>query len=87
MGNIDKNILKVLSTACFEKIANNDIIKIAQLNTIISILINNHIPFDLEYSPGTRRLTTEADLTIFINPTTQLTFNITLDGGKPQAQI
>lgn len=84
MGNLDKDILKILSTACFQKIANNDLIKIAQLNTIISVLISNHIAFDLEYSPGTRRVATEAELTIYINPTTQLTFNITLDGSDPQ---
>lgn len=83
MGNLDKDILKILSTTTFQKIANNDVIKTTTLNATTSLLIRNHIPFDLIFSPGTRRIATQAELTIYINPTTNVTFIITLDGGVP----
>lgn len=80
MSGLDQDILKLLSTGIFQKITNNDSIKIAQLNAVTSLLLKSNIPFDLEFSPGTRRIPTQAELIIFINPSTTINFNIVLDG-------
>ncbi|MBS4537435.1 hypothetical protein GOQ27_03115 [Clostridium sp. D2Q-11] len=87
MGNLEEDVIKILATSTFQKIANNDVIKIAQLNATVSLLIKKGIPFDIEFSPGTRRIATQAILTIYIKPTTQLTFIISFDEGGTGADI
>ncbi|RKD34599.1 hypothetical protein [Thermohalobacter berrensis] len=81
MANINKELNRILSTEVFQKIINNDIIRIRQLNAAISLLIKTGIPFDITFSPGTRRDAAAAELSIFVAPTTTITFLITFEGG------
>lgn len=76
-----KDVLLVLSTSVFQTILNNNFIRMDQLNIVLKLLISFRIPFDLSYSPGTRRLAPGLQLTIHINPTTTLQFAIPLNGG------
>ncbi|MTI68165.1 MAG: hypothetical protein FH753_16415 [Firmicutes bacterium] len=79
--SINKRILTILSTDIFKKLINSDTVQIAQLNAAITLLIESRIPFDLQFSPGTRRDATAADLLIYINPTTTVSFTISFDPG------
>jgi hypothetical protein len=56
--------------------------RIAELDAILAILIKTQIPFDVQYSPGTRRVAESAELTIFINPTTTLNFILNFQAGS-----
>jgi len=76
VAEIKKEVLSILSTQTFQRILNNDIIRIGELNAAIALLIKAEIPFDVEYSPGTRRLSPAAELTIYINPSTTINFTI-----------
>jgi len=55
--------------------------RIAEFDAIIAILIKTKIPFDVEYSPGTRRVAEAAKLIIYINPTTTLSFTVNFQPG------
>lgn len=81
MENISAEIIQILSTSIFKKIINNDLLTIKQINAATTLLIKAGIPFDLSFSPGTRREATAAELTIYINPTTTLNFTISFEGG------
>ncbi|SHF49072.1 hypothetical protein [Desulforamulus putei] len=76
-----KEINVLLANDTFNTLLNCDTIKITQLNAIIALLIKLGIPFDLEYSPGTRRLAAAAELTIYINPSTTLNFTLNFEAG------
>ncbi|MBM7614624.1 hypothetical protein [Alkaliphilus hydrothermalis] len=82
MANFEKEIITLLSTDIFKRITNSDNLQLAQIYAATSLLIKAGIPFDLIFSPGTRRLSSGVDLRIYINPTTQLNFVISFqDGG------
>ena len=74
-----KDILHILSTTTFEKIVNNDCIKIEQLNAATTLLIKMNIPFDLNFSQSTRSSNKSSELIISINPNTTITFSIDFD--------
>lgn len=79
--NINQEIAILFSTEAFRQLFTSDVIRIAQLNAAIALLIKLGIPFDVEFSPGTRRVATAAQLTIYINPTTTLNFTLTFEAG------
>lgn len=81
MDGINKDILTVLTSQAFAGLTSSRNIKIAEFDAIIAILIKTQIPFDVEYSPGTRRLAESAQLTIYINPTTTINFTFSFQGG------
>lgn len=81
MDYLDKDILYLLSTSLFQKILNNDSIKIEQLNAITALLIKLNIEFALTVSQGTRADAQTAVLVIPINPTTNIEFTISLEDG------
>lgn len=81
MDCLDKDVLYLLSTSLFQKILNNNAIKIEQLNAITALLIKLNIEFTLSVSEGTRSSEQSATLTIPINPTTTIEFAIDLEDG------
>lgn len=81
MDCLDKDVLYLLSTSLFQKILNNNAIKIEQLNAITALLIKLNIEFTLSVSEGTRSSEQSATLTIPINPTTTIEFAIDLKDG------
>ena len=82
MENINKELLTLLGTEAFTNLVNNKNLKIVELEAIMSLLIKTHIPFDITYSPGTRRLAAAAQLTIWLNPSTSIVIDINLQGGN-----
>lgn len=80
-NNINNELNTLLSSQLLTRLALSKNMRIAELDAIIAILIKTKIPFDVQYSPGTRRLAESAQLTIYINPTTTISFNLNLETG------
>lgn len=76
MSDFDKDFMSILSTGVFKNIVNSDALTIAQLNAAITLLIQAAIPFDVQFTPGTRRIAAAATLTVYINPSTTINFTI-----------
>ncbi|MDO7788253.1 hypothetical protein [Desulforamulus aquiferis] len=81
MTDYIKEIEFLLASDTFRALLCTDAIQISQLNAVVVLLIKAGIPFDISYSPGTRRLSAAAELTIFINPTTTLNFTLSFEAG------
>ncbi len=81
MALFSDNIEKFFASEIFARILRNDTFKITELNVIMQLLIKSEIPFDISYSPGTRRQAAAIEFSIYINPTTNIDFIITLDRG------
>ncbi|WP_091539479.1 hypothetical protein [Alkaliphilus peptidifermentans] len=81
MASFENEVFALLTTDVFKKIIGSDTLQIVQLNAAITLLIKVGIPFDVVFSPGTRRAAAAAQLTIYINPTTTLEFTISLAAG------
>ena len=81
MANVSKELTSILASETFTSLLASSNIQIAQLQAAITLLIKAGIPFDVSFSPGTRRLAPSAELTIFINPTTQLNFIFSFGAG------
>jgi len=75
------NIDTLLKTELFSSLFDRDTIKLTELDAILRLLVKAEIPFDLTYSPGTKRTAAALELTVYINPTTTLNFIITLQAG------
>ena len=76
---MNQDIINILSTTTFQKLINNDCIKIEQLNAATTLLIKMNIPFNFDFSQATRESTKSVELTISINPNTVITFSIDFD--------
>ncbi|SNS78735.1 hypothetical protein SAMN05446037_102116 [Anaerovirgula multivorans] len=79
MAPFEKELISLLSTDLFLSLLNSNKIKFSQLLAIQTLLFKAGIPFDLSFSPGTRRVVSTALLTIFINPQTTLRFTISFN--------
>ena len=79
MVDFNKDLLALLSTDVFKSLLNSDEIEIAKLNAAIALLIKTKIPFDVTFTPGTRRALSSATLTVYINPATSIKFTITFN--------
>lgn len=81
MDGISKELLTLFTSQAFSSLASSKNIRIAEFDALITLLIKAKIPFDVEYSPGTRRLAESAELVIFINPTTTLNLTFNFESG------
>lgn len=81
MANILKEVETFLSSEVIKQLFSSNISKIGQLNAVIALLIKAGIPFDVSFTPGTRRVAASAQLTIYINPTTTIQFSIAFEAG------
>ncbi|MDF2591237.1 MAG: hypothetical protein K0S75_703 [Clostridia bacterium] len=82
MNNISKELSTILASEAFTNLANSKNLKIVEFDAIIALLIKVQIPFDVAYTPGTRRTAESAELSIFINPSTTLNFTINFQAGS-----
>lgn len=79
MNKFDKELSLLFSKEILLKLIKSDSFKIAELNSIICLLIKANIPFDTLFTSGTRRNDPSLRLTIYINPQTTISFNICID--------
>ncbi len=77
MNGSMKDFIDLFSANFFSNLMNSGSIQFAQYNAAVAILIKNRIPFDSEYTPGTRRDDPQLTLTIYINPQTTIEFSFT----------
>ncbi|MGE5415832.1 MAG: hypothetical protein ACM3UZ_03570 [Acidobacteriota bacterium] len=56
-------------------------VTLVEISAAITLLVTAAIPFDLTYSPGTRRIAPAFEMIVYINPTTTLNLTIPLTGG------
>jgi hypothetical protein len=82
MNDISKELSTILASEAFTRLVNSKNMKIAEFDAIVALLIKLKIPFDVEYDPGNRRTAETAELSIFINPTTTLSFVISFQSGS-----
>jgi len=82
MANFEKELLAILATDVFKNILANQLMPLAKVNAAIALLVNAGIPFDLSYSPGTRRVSPGFSIVVYINPNTTIQFNISLEGSQ-----
>lgn len=82
ISRASKDLETILGANLFKSLINNDVLKLAQLQAIISILIKACVDFDLTFTCGTRRTATGLELTVYINPSTTISFIISLEAGS-----
>jgi hypothetical protein len=82
MGDFSKELNTILASEVFTNLVNSKTLKIVEFDAIIALLIKLKIPFDVEYSPGNRRLAESTSLSVYINPSTTLNFTINFEAGN-----
>ena len=80
-NSISNELSTLFTSQAFSKLLSSRNLRIAELDAIVAILIKTQIPFDVLYSPGTRRDAESAELKIYINPTTTLNFVLNFQAG------
>ncbi|MGE5543574.1 MAG: hypothetical protein ACM3UW_01245 [Bacillota bacterium] len=81
MANSKRTLESILALDIIGTLIRANTIEISRLNTAITLLIKAGVPFDLTFTPGTRRTASAATLTVFINPTTTLNFTFQFQEG------
>lgn len=76
------NLLNILASAEFNTLLCGGIVKTAEINALITLLIAANIPYNLVFSPSNGRFAKEAVLTIFITPSINLSFIIQYEAGQ-----
>lgn len=71
----DSELFKILASETFSSILNKDIIKVCELNALISLLIECNVPFNLFFSQSTHADLACAKLTIVVSPTLTITLS------------
>lgn len=75
------HIKNIISNEAFQKLMNRDTLKLAEINSIMLLLISCNIPFELEFSEGTRSNAAAISFTVILSPTTSITRVIGLESG------
>jgi len=79
--NSKRTLESILAMDIIKTLIRANTIEISRLNTTIALLIKAGIAFDLTFTPGTQKIATSAQLTIYINPTTTLGFTFQFQEG------
>jgi len=79
---IIQDIFKIFETDTFKKILSSEMIEIAQLNAITTLLIKTNIDFDIIFLAKTKRSFASANLTIHIRPDAEITFGFNFDSNS-----
>ncbi len=80
-NGIGNDLATLFTSQALTRLMYSNNMKIAEFDAIVSLLIKARIPFDVAYSPGTRRAAESAELTIYINPVTTLNFTLSFEPG------
>lgn len=69
------DFLDILSASVFGQLISASGLRIGQYNAFVLFLIKNDIPFDSNFTPGTRRDDPELSLVIYLAPKTTITLS------------
>lgn len=81
MFDLNKELQILLTTEVFKALKNSDFIQFQQLTAAQSLLIKLGFPYDLSFSPGTRREAAAVELTIYINPSVKIQLILSFEPG------
>ena len=76
MNYLDGSITALMSMDIIRQLLNGEAVSYAKYSALTTMMINNNMPFDVSFSPQTRRHSAGIQLTIYINPSSTLVFNI-----------
>lgn len=79
--DISKEIEVLLTSEVFKALRTADVIQLQQLFAVQSLLIKLGLPFNISFSPGTRRDATAADLTVYLSPSVTIRFEFSFEAG------
>lgn len=80
-NGIGNDLATLFTSQALTRLMYSNNMKIAEFDAILSLLIKARIPFDVQYSPGSRRAAESAEITIYINPVTTLNFTLSFEPG------
>jgi hypothetical protein len=78
----DLQIATVFSGGILRKILNNQNISLAEYAMVVGFLVQQNIPYDTSFQPGTRKAAAALQLTIHINPSATLVLVVALEPGS-----
>ena len=81
MSALDSQISALFSLDTFRRMAHNQAISLYQFSSIMQLLVNGNIPFDISYAASTRKAAAALQLTVHINPTSTMVFVVALEPG------
>jgi len=79
MDDLNNQMGWILASDAFKSLLSSDLFNTTKLNAAIALLIKARIPFNVIFTPGTRRVEPQAVLTISINPNTTISFTLQFD--------
>jgi len=81
VGTFDGQISALFSWDIFRRMSQNQPISLLQFGSVMQMLIEFNIPFDVSFTSGTRKGAAALQLTIHVNPTATLVFVVALEQG------
>ena len=81
------HLTNILASEVFQQFLCRDKLKMAEVYSIICLLVSCNIPFELAYEQGTNATAAAFSLTIIITPTTSITRIIALEGGYLEGNV
>jgi hypothetical protein len=82
MAIFDNQLLSLFSWDVFRQMAARQAIPLCKFNLITNMLVDNNIPFEVSFSPGTRKAAAALQLTVHINPTSTMVYVVQLEPGS-----
>lgn len=79
--DISKEIEVLLTSEVFKALRTADVIQLQQLFAVQSLLIKLGLPFNITFSPSTKREAAAAELTVFLSPTVTIRFVFSFEAG------
>ncbi|MPW24902.1 hypothetical protein GC105_03740 [Alkalibaculum sp. M08DMB] len=80
MGTIN-DISKILSNELIQSIFSKDKIKLAEINTVMNLLVSWNIPFDIKYNESSTSRAASILIRVKLSPTTVIEHLISLEAG------
>ena len=81
MSTFDNQITSLFSLDTFRRMAHNQPISLYQFSSIMQMLVNINLPFDISFTSGTRKTAAALQLTIHVNPTATMVMVVALEPG------
>ncbi|MBM7855886.1 hypothetical protein JOC37_002308 [Desulfohalotomaculum tongense] len=81
MSIINKEVESLLATDIFRSLLNSNIVTVAQINAVTTLLFKAGIDFQLSFNRGTNSSAKQAQLKVYINPTTSINFVFAFEAG------
>ena len=78
IDSFDKSLLPLYLFNLFQTIFENQNVSLMQVNVFTTMLMKYDIPFETSYTGATRKENASVQITVYINPSTTIAFNLSL---------